>query len=931
MTLGMGNRIRRTAVSMARVGSAFVFVLFGLAQPARAEKCPEKNRDACAIIWSAEKVLSEHERRLLEGICLLTATGARAQAKAEWDGIPETDRKWLLRRMAGWQLGAQLLSKILPPEAIDDREDWEADEFESEMRKHAPVKRRQKVSFQRQLDNYIDEYGPNSSFSPELANLLVQGSGGVRKLAEEFGPPNVSWASPPNKTGNGAQSKAGIDPQSWTLLIFFGSQRDAIRLVVGDPYPSAFRARRATVSRGWGVYFAVVPRGALLSVSVERPREPPRSAEQRPERWSFPDVAPSTEPEAVRWLGQDRSVCVELAVAMEPSAVIYLDGQQLSCREQVAQPGKRVRRFRTHVSRDGWHELAVIGRPASGGPRRVVLASKQFSVFDVATGHCHEERLDLRQRASARTVALLGVRAGELCPAAGVDRARLRHALARQLRRLGRAVKDIETWTDTIEGLGALKEAIQTLGGVPVGAERGRLDTFQAVGMGAAELKRRGFGTVVSAMLECSRHGEQGRWEYSLVGRRLDVQRLIEAARDTVTGIDLDDVVQSHIELATERSELRSALGKLLGHMFDRPYLRFDNPPAENRFLDALELPVEVKTAAAQSKDARRAVVVRTRPLGRSEARRLCRCVELAGSLGRSRPEGLERDAWHSEQSKELPLSATPVNHSEWVLPGRAGWHLAHAALIDANAPQLPPLAEDYVCVHVQESAPVIAVDLGFAQPFNLRDELGADLDAWSVNISAGPERYPFEASLGYLLTKRGGDTPPSWNDLEVSLPFDQQGRFPYRVETHWVLFGGSWRVIETFADSKLCTLFGGWACAPFLRRLGLVTRLGLLGSVRFNDFSGAESLPSAEQAASVRLGLGGALQLGLRYSVTGQMSLRILGHLLMPYAADWLQAVLFSDQENPSQRLGEPDYEDRLLWGVSVGVGFGTKLGVEP
>jgi hypothetical protein len=239
-------------------------------------------------------------------------------------------------------------------------------------------------------------------------------------------------------------------------------------------------------------------------------------------------------------------------------------------------------------------------------------------------------------------------------------------------------------------------------------------------------------------------------------------------------------------------------------------------------------------------------------------------------------------------------------------------------------------LAEDYACVEVRERPPIVWFDLlPLIAPFKTHDALGATMEALGVLASAGPPRSSLEAWLGYLRTSRHLQELPSWDDLgRASLPYARDGtlRNPYRIRADWLLFGAAWRVL----DARFCNLIGGFACGHGWRRVGIVARLGFLGSVRSTDFS---ELPNSVQMARgdhVRLDAGFGVNTGLRYALSEGFSIRLLFHVLMPNLFDVI------GEEGPSvlgqsHRQREADYDNRPLWALSVGFGFSSFPGVNP
>jgi hypothetical protein len=864
-------------MNMIRTTALWTSLLFALSH-AHAQPCERPRADQCDVIWSGEDFLTISERSRLFAICRAHKANEYSAERA-WQALPERERTWLVRRMAAWHLGASVLAQTLPASM------WQVQQA------------KQPASWiESTLKTYLIDHSPGSIDETGIvAGALAKGE--WQHVADLYAPSVFTSSA---TTANSI------------LFVMFGDANDDIRIVAGGPTPTFWRAEKVPKPvQGRTVYLALVPRGAPLSIAIERDGQ----------HWHLGDVAANTGLETVRWVGEEQSACIEVAIAMESTSTVYVDGRALGCEEDLSDPNAPVHRFRAQLSPDGRHELSVIGSRDETGPRDVVLARTTFSLATDPVGECRPMRFDLRQRGFKDAVALLGVEAGATCLAAGVDRARVRQAMGDELTRLGRQVKDIETWTETAEGLNALKNAMRAIGGEAIGGDRGRLDALKAVGDGAAELQRQGFGSVLSASLECSRRDDRDRWEYSLVARRLNLDNLVTAARDTVTGIDLDDVVNSQLELATERGRLRVTLNKVLADLFGASWLHFDDLAHRTSFLNAVVIPVEAGLAMNEPPPT---AVISTRPMTEAEASRLCRRIELHGELGRADLRDLAKDGWYSRYEAKAPMASGQWSLATSISAVKPGTHLVHAALL---APDQRVLAEDYACVESLYRPPAVWLDLGFALPFDRVDEVGAELSGFNALASAGPADSSFEAWLGYMRTRRSASAPPSWDDVNFGIRYDARGRLPYSVASDWILLGGAWR-----GDLPFCNDFVRFTCVAVARRFGLVARAGVYGSVRFVDFSDLPSGLRNGRGADPRVDLGLGLHVGLRYALSDDVSLRILAQFNFPYLIDWLRTEGPIDLfHSTPERMHQVDYEDRLLFGVSMGIGFGSLPGVTP
>lgn len=885
-----------------------------LAVPVQGQSCPADGADRCAALRAAEDTLSVEERSLLEGLCKLKASGSGVAAGARWDALSSERRSWLLRRLAGWRLGAAALSLSLPPDSFGA-----ADLPGAQCTRESGVAAKKKAvaasgddlesckaSIEAQVRAYFDRFDTETSEPTGLYNCIRQ-SPKWTEFAKTYAPKDQDYSD-----------NAG----ALTLLVFIGGMYDQIDLVVGDPHPTLLRAKRAAAVNQRGVYLALVPSGAMYSASIRRHLSCPASADEAPDfEQHLVDSTHGGEVESVQWLGSEENACLDLSVALEPSSAVYIDLARVDCQPRTSAKGPLVRRIRSYIGRSGWHELTVIGRSMSTGAEPFVLARRDISLAEAEPGRCRELRMDLSQKRFHDAVALLGVDTGRLCSSAGVDRARLHSAISDNLRKdLRRSVKDVETWTDMIAGLGDLKDGLRRLGGDAIGASRERMDVERALGEAGRELQRQGFATVLSASLDCARHGATD-WEYSIVVRRLNLEKFIERQRDNVTGVDLDEVVDSKIEFTVDRAQLRSTLAKLLADVFQQPYLRFEEVPEAASFLAELGVAVDTRTAATRSDEPRK-LVIAARPLSPVQAKRVCQRVALHGSLAGELPRGIDDGPWYASYESAVPTRSEALSYERGLLAGRPGPHLLYASLQSTRNGRVRSLAADYACIDLHERDPVFWLDvLPYLGPVT-DDHLAASLNGYGALAAAGLPDSAFEAWLGYLRTQRSGSTLPSWDDLEtanVEIAPDGRLEASYRVRADWALLGGGWRVNE-----RLCSLIGGVACTPVLRRLGIALRVGGFGSVRFLDFSDLPSGVHEAKGARVRGDFGLSFQLGLHYAVSDDASIRVLAHAMLPWFADGLRT-------KESSRFRDTDYDRRWLVGLSIGLGFGSFPGVEP
>jgi hypothetical protein len=229
--------------------------------------------------------------------------------------------------------------------------------------------------------------------------------------------------------------------------------------------------------------------------------------------------------------------------------------------------------------------LTVLGPAKGRAKRRTVLLNQAIDQEDLEGAYsCVKLRYDLSRVNSAAMTGLLSVRSSPGCLEAGIDVARVRRHTNAYLTASGAKPQDIESWGESITGLATLQDNIARLGGDAIGAPTGRLDTWVEFGSAAAELKRQGFKALVWLELYCSRR--DAGWDYTFVARQIDLGKLLNQARNLVTGIDLEGVVASEIEVVSDRRQLAKGIEAPLARLRDIPYVHLADIRTQSSYHD---------------------------------------------------------------------------------------------------------------------------------------------------------------------------------------------------------------------------------------------------------------------------------------------------------------------------------------------------------
>jgi hypothetical protein len=497
-------------------------------------------------------------------------------------------------------------------------------------------------------------------------------------------------------------------------------------------------------------------------------------------------------------------------------------------------------------------------------------------------------------------------------------------------------VRDLDTLGTAVHGLAELRSVVASVGqGQAIGADRGRLNTEALARTGAEELLRQGFARVVWVDVYCSRH-DGSNFDYSVSAGELDVGLLVTTSRDSLTGVSLDGMMRTEIELVNDATGLRPALLSALARLLGAPYARINNVPKQTAYHKSTDFEVEAyrpdpadRYPAGDASTGDSTVEVAIRRMDPQEAARLCEQIATLGALRNSAgPKTLNGGHWQVMQSAPIPTNAEPQAIPISLLPVNPGSQLLAVRMKDSRGNTQGPAS--YACVDVKDASATWWLDAAI---------LPWAIESWSRghSILQDARNESYEASLftagltfhevpvgmvaGYFHADRSGSVPPSWDDFRSS-EFSPAGLAPYTVHENGLLAG--FAVVPL--DYDLCRAsesiksvpfagqtLGNAVCDAVLRRFGFLVRVLLFGDATFVSLSPGSGLSQFGASQSVKLDAGILLEGGLRIHVFGPFSAQVTGKFGTLHLADLFAAS--------TSRLHSDAYDGRFVGGLGLGV----------
>jgi hypothetical protein len=599
--------------------------------------------------------------------------------------------------------------------------------------------------------------------------------------------------------------------------------------------------------------------------------------------------------------------CMDLRVKADGDLRVLLDGVQID----MERDGRLYRAVREMVSENrDQHRLTIfLGAEASSVVNRAVSLESAPDDDDL----CQELSFDLTTSVQDDTVGLLDVDA-EACIEAGIDTPRLLSYVKSYMEVAGRRVKDLRSWSVAAQYLADLRKTLRELGGNAVGADRGRLDSMRSLGTGAEELLRQGFSSLLLTDLRCSRRSLEG-WDYSFMARHIDLKKLREQSRDPISGIDMDDIEQTSIELVNDRAELGPRIDGVLGKLLRVPTLVVAPLPSSQPYVERIRAVAEVYLPEQATKQGEEYVVsLAARRLSSEEAQDVCpRIADMHRLRVRRDFSNLDRGTWRQGPKQSFEVHDRVAHVALEMEPDSSSTVLVRTSLGDAAGGKRA-VASSYTCVDLSRDGAELWSEIGGWFPLGsttpARTEesrafnaaIGVDWQQPSGWLSIG-------SGIGFSYTTRSGSAPSSWAGLGQA-KFDADGTLPYTIRENAVYI-----LLHAQARGSICQAWWPEICSSATRRTMLTARLMALPGIHIVSLEDVDqALTEFTQGATVNtvvdLGLllqpGFAVQFSETMTFNGRLSFGT--HRLFDFL---------------SRSAGEADVYRRAIWGTSIGVAW--------
>jgi hypothetical protein len=862
---------------------AALFSLASVTKPADAAEVDR--RTACADAASAlEETIPAEDRRFLQMLC---AHGG--SKSSEWYTSLRTESRFerLVRRLSSrdeWE--TRVLFNLLPTRLFEE----------------AP--------------HDVTCRGRQS-----LAETLRRAASGTPAQLSSAGHATViqsalreNCAVKPTPLAKGSAEARTVDRSPAGVPLFIvAPPRMRVRVLSVDGDLSFERLKMATVpwveSPNIAVYATLVPYRARYLVAID-----PESHDAAPDEASFASedqyrtILRGNAFQSVETISTDslETSCMDLRVKADADLRVLVDGIRIDMEKE----GRLYRAVREMVSESrDQHRLTIfLGADASPVVNRAVSLASAPGDDDL----CQELSFDLTTSVQDDTVGLLDVDA-EACIEAGIDTPRLLSYVKSYLEAAHLRVKDLRSWSVAAQYLADLRRTLRELGGSSVGADRGRMDSMKSLGTGAEELLRQGFSSLLLTDLRCSRRSFDG-WDYSFIARHIDLNKLREQSRDPISGIDMDDIEQTSIELVNDRAELGPRIDGVLGRLLRIPTLVAAPLPSSQPYVERIRASAEVYLPDPALKQGGDYVVsLATRRLSGSEAQDICPRVEDMHRLRVRRDfSNLDHGTWRQGGRQAFEVHDTVGHVALDMEPDSSSTLLVRTSLEPAGGGQA--LTSSYTCVDLSRDGGELWSEIGGWFPLGSTtpartEESRAFNAAIGVDWQQASGWLSIGSGIGFSHTTRSGSAPSIWAGLGQA-EFEADGTLPYTIRENAVYV-----LLHAQARGSICQRWWPEICTSATRRTMLTARLMALPGIHIVSLEGVDqALTEFTQGVAVNtvvdVGLlvqpGFAVQFSEEMTFNGRLSFGT--HRLFDFFA---------------RSPGEADVYRRALWGTSMGIAW--------
>jgi hypothetical protein len=377
-----------------------------------------------------------------------------------------------------------------------------------------------------------------------------------------------------------------------------------------------------------------------------------------------------------------------------------------------------------------------------------------------------------------KTVLVFVTNGGRSCAEVGVDPLKVRTQVE-EILRPRYETRGIEV-VEMLEAVADVRGALKVIGDGSQGGA-GQSGDLSGSADVARALQDVGFSLALTLDVQCTRTAG-GDVQYTVAGRRVDLDGLVEAANHNERSLRMDaigQVLSSQIETQTGEQNLRGLLEATVGRLFHMPYVRFANGGSDNARRGDIHFRIEAASGASRVKTQLFARPVREDDGGlctnladlnavRSTKPVPVPSVQGSGGWVETRDSNPDRE---TPSPTELALSGVDIPF----YPVEPGQYFLEVTVSDGNPPgkDTVPAVTTHRCVTVAEASYALAFELdhvgGLARGRIWQGETTSTTYAFGGVTRHMTEAYGFGllAGLGYSIYEANG--PPSWSDIPRS------------------------------------------------------------------------------------------------------------------------------------------------------------------
>jgi hypothetical protein len=296
----------------------------------------------------------------------------------------------------------------------------------------------------------------------------------------------------------------------------------------------------------------------------------------------------------------------------------------------------------------------------------------------------------------------------------------------------------------------------------PVSPTGGNADVARA-------LQDVGFSLALTLDIRCT-HTSGDVVQYTIVGRRIDLDALVEAAdrEDRARRMDaMGKVISSEIQTQQGDQNLRGLLQATVGRLFHLPYVRFADDESEETRRGDVMFHIEASVPGAEKSHAK----MYARRAEADTDRSVCTALVDYNAVRSTRAVSIPPASGGWPEDRELTSDGTALGVVEIPFyPVEPGHYLVRVSVPSGDGKTSVETAR---CVHILEPKYSLAVEIdhlgGFALGRAWQSEGVATTYVMGGIARHKDESYGFGLLAGLGYTMYTATTPPSWTDISKS------------------------------------------------------------------------------------------------------------------------------------------------------------------